>query len=152
MIEYNLAVIIMKTVSKIFLLIVIICGTLVAQVDPKEIVKNDIERLLRYTKQNNIILAARLIAYKGNDADRNLKDAVNPENEEELKHAKRIVKKLNAFLDLSDTYEFGEFQKKSDKTGDYFIQEVKFKKGQQLLSTDFTFINFQGRYLLTDFE
>ncbi len=127
-------------------------STLFAQRDAQTSIKEQLDRIFRYSEQRNSTLLAATIAYNGNDSKRNLKDALDPNNTDEMNRAKRILKKIKAFLNLSDSHEFGTLEIKNSADRQMYVQEVKFKSKSQVLSTHFTFVGFEGRYLLVEFD
>ena len=133
------------------LLIMIPSSNLVAQQDPDvEKVKSALENLFMLSKSKNFIEAAKVMLYTGDDSKRNLKDTYNPDVKSELDQVKRICNKIRAFLDLSDKYELGELKRTNNPGGAFYNLDVIFKSGSQSLKTQFSFLNLNGKILLTD--
>ena len=114
----------------------------------KNAVQNVVKTLFNYSKSKDFNKAAKLIAYEGDDQSRVYKDSYNPANKDEMNHVKRICKKISALMDISNSYEMGDFSVKKNPEGDHYVQEVLFVSGDQKLKTVFQFIQINGTYLL----
>jgi len=73
-------------------------------------------------------------------------------NSSEAKSVKRIAKKIKAFLDLSDSYEYKSITKGSYLDKQSTNLEVIFNSGDQKLTISFLFIEHDGKILLADFK
>lgn len=76
----------------------------------------------------------------------------NNKSKSEVKAVKRIAKKIKAYLDLSDSYEyesltFGKFKNLSSAD-----LKVNFKSGDQDLTISFIFVDNSNRILLAEFK
>lgn len=115
-------------------------------------IKSNIEKLFKFSKDKDYKSASALILYRGDNAERNFKTALNFSDEGEQRDAKRITKRIKAFLDLSDGYEFGELTSENENGRDYSVITVNFKSGGQTLKTSFAFVNVSNKYLLADID
>ena len=101
-----------------------------AQITQKE-AESTIEKFFSLCKKGDFHNSAGLLVYSGQDKTRSYKDFFNPNNPDEFKEVKRICKKVNATLLISDSYNFGKLRtvKFYDKTVQSL--DVFFKSGKQ---------------------
>lgn len=138
--------------SKLMIFLFIALGIALGQENTQKQLNNTLDELLAHCKNNNYAKAAVLIAYQGDNSERNLSDVLNPDNSNELSKAKRIVKKISAFMSLSDSYEIKDF-KADDRSGrKWYSVPVVFKSGSQELKTNFWFIKVDDKFVLSDFN
>ena len=64
----------------------------------------------------------------------------NYEDKHEAMKVKRVSKKIRAFINLSDSYEFGKYTKSETGNGFQYSTEVKFISGEQQIVSEFLFI------------
>lgn len=144
----------MKSILKYFLVITIVflsnTEILFAQKSNETAVKSVLTNILDLSKSKVYEKAAALIAYDGEDKNRNQKESFNPANKDELNQVKRICKKISALLDLSSKHEFGQFSTNSSSGKDVYTIEVSFVSGDQKLVTSFSFIKTEKGYLLSN--
>ena len=140
----------MKNTLKIsFLLIVLFTINIIAQSSIKQTeVKSALTNLFDLCKNKNYKDVSDYLAYNGKDADRNGKSTFNYANKSERKIVKRKCKKIKAYLDLSDSYEYGDFSTNGNKGN----INVIFKSGDQELKIVFIFIKTGKKILLSDFK
>ena len=110
-----------------------------------------VKELFNYSQNENYTEAAGFIAYQGSDNSRNLSDPYDNKDKNELKQVARICKKIKAFIDLSDSYEFGRFDSDTEEGRKIFSKEVLFKNEGQTLSTIFYFVPSEKGLLLIKF-
>jgi hypothetical protein len=121
-----------------------------AQNSPQTDIKNNLVKLLDYSKSKSYEKAALLIAYEGEDKTRVQKDSFNPANKDELTEVKRKCKKISALIELSSKYEITSFVPAASGTKDAFKLNVVFISGEQKLTTSFDFIKCDKGYLLSN--
>ncbi|MBN1301482.1 MAG: hypothetical protein JW995_09740 [Melioribacteraceae bacterium] len=113
-------------------------------------VKSAVENLFEICKSGNFEKAAGYIAYMDDDKSRYLNDSYDFNNSNEAKKVKRIAKKINAFLKLSDKYEFGEYETMDDGGKQITSIQVIFISGSQQLKTQFSFVKINELLMLSD--
>ena len=111
-------------------------------------VKSSLTNLFNVCKNRNYKSASNYFAYNGKDKSRNQKSSLNYTNKAEQKIVKRKCKKIKAYLDLSDSYEYANFSSNGNKGK----ISVIFKSGDQELTILFTFVKVGGKTLLLDFR
>jgi hypothetical protein len=115
------------------MLVIVALRPVIAQNSPQGDVKNNLVKLLDYSKSKAYDKAAFLIVYDGEDKTRVQKDSFNPANKDELNEVKRKCKKISA-----------------SGTKDIYTLNVVFISGEQKLSTSFSFIKCEKGYLLSN--
>lgn len=119
-----------------------------AQKTEESIVKEIVVKLFSYCKEKSFDNAAKLIAYTGEDKNREFKTSYNSNNKDELNQVKRICKKISALLELSNKYEFGKFYVTKEGNLDIYCAEIIFISGEEKLTTTFKFTKTPAGYLL----
>lgn len=142
----------MNRFLNIVVIIFLFTGILFAQTAEQDSIKSIINKLFEYSKTENYSRVASLIAYDGNDQTRYLSSSMNIQDAKEESKVKRIVKRIKAMLDISDSFSFGEFSTKPDPKFKITRIEVLFKSGDQELKTMFSFVQNSQKYLLTDLK
>ena len=140
----------MRTKLMVFLFFAM--GLTLAQENDQKQLNDNLNELLKYCKAENYEKAASLIAYQGENTSRNLNDVYKPNNPGELSKVKRIVKKISAFLNLSDSYEVLNFKKEERSGRQWYLLPVVFKSGGQKLKTKFWFVKINDKFVLGDFN
>jgi putative salt-induced outer membrane protein YdiY len=140
----------MKRLIIIAFFVLISSTHLISQDLKSEKVKSTISSLFENCKSENMELAAKQIAYMGKDESRNMQGTYNIKDNKEASKVKRIMKKISAFLKISDKYEFGSFNSQTDNGKVVHSIEVLFISGDQKLTTKFSFIEVKEIFLLTD--
>lgn len=120
----------------------------IAQDSADGIIKDVLTKLLTYSKNKSYEKAASLIAYSGEDKNRELISPFDPANKEELNQVKRVCKKISAILDLSSKYELGEIEKSNESGKEVATVKVDFVSGDQKLTTVFRFIKTDTGFLI----
>ncbi len=115
-------------------------------------IKENLNTIFKLSQVKDYEAAAKKFAYDGEDATRKLKDTFNYKDPKESNEVKRFCKKIKAYLDLSDSYEFGDFKAKNDNGDTNYTIKVNFISGQQSLTIEFKFVNANGKLLLADFK
>ena len=80
------------------------------------------------------------------------KRAFNPSENSEIKAVKRQCKKIKAYIDLSDSYEYTKYTPTKIDGQNGAVLEVSFKSGDQKLNIGFTFVKLGGKVLLVGFK
>jgi len=114
--------------------------------------KSSLSLLLELSKTKSYNEAAKFIAYRGTDKERDLKTQYNPSDRNELSQVRRIVNKISALLQLSSKYEIGEIAIVEDEEFVYYNAEVYFTSGEQKLTTIFKLVKTDSGYLLYDMD
>ncbi|MCZ7603383.1 MAG: hypothetical protein QY331_03270 [Melioribacteraceae bacterium] len=96
--------------------------------------------------------SAEYIVYSGNDESRKYLEKLNSDNAGELQSAERIGKKVKAYLDISDSYEFIGSKVVTENERTFVFVNTAFKSGKQSLNIEFKFVDVQGKYLLVGIE
>lgn len=76
----------------------------------------------------------------------------NYKNKNDQKTVKRIGKKIKAYLDLSDSYEYENLALAKFKNLSSAELDVIFRSGDQNLTISFIFVEYQGNLYLTKFN
>jgi len=111
-------------------------------------VKTTLTKLFDLSKSKNYKEASSLLAYDGKNKSKINKTAFNFADKKEKKAVKRKCKKIKAYLDLSDSYEYDGFA----SNGNNGTIKVNFKSGDQELKISFTFVKVDGKVLLSSFK
>jgi hypothetical protein len=90
-----------------------------------------IENFFSLCKKGDFHNSAKLLIYFGQDKVRLYKDFFNPDNPDEFKEVKRICKKVNATLLISDSYTIGKLRKLKFNGETVQGVNVLFKSGKQ---------------------
>jgi hypothetical protein len=111
-------------------------------------VKSALTNLFDLCKNKNYENASAYLAYDGKDVARKEKSSFNYSEKSEKKIVKRKCKKIKAYLDLSDSYEYGKFSSGGNKAD----INVIFKSGDQELKIMFSFVKVGNKILLSNFK
>lgn len=111
-----------------------------------------VDDLFSFSKNKNYEAICDLIVFTGDDPSREYKSSLNPKSKSELDQAKRIAKKVKAYLDISDSHEI--LRSSSETVDETEIQTVVvgFKSGNQQLEIPFKFVNIGNKYLLVKID
>jgi hypothetical protein len=139
--------------KKIFLLLIIfVMGftwNLNAQTKLDEgTVKAALSKIFDLSKDQNYTALASLLLYEKGKELRSYNNSVN----EEKKTVKRNAKKIKAYLDLSDSYEYKSITFGKLLNNPNAELEVNFRSGDQELTISFIFVDISGKILLADFK
>ena len=115
-------------------------------------IKNVLTNVLDFSKQNDFDKASKLLAYDGDDVKRKFTDVYNNNDKEEKNSIKRKCKKLKAYLDLSDSYEYTGFSISELEGHQVGVLNVNFKSGDQVLKIAFSFVKLNNGYALVSFK
>ena len=139
--------------KKLFVLIISFYFIGFAQTDSNTVkVNSAIENLFAVSKKSDFREACGLIVYIGGETTKNYNAKLNSNNEADLQRAERLVKKIRAYLDISDTYDILGNKTVSKKDQEFVAVDVAFKSGNQILKMQFQFSNVNGELLLADIE
>jgi len=144
--------VIMNRLLDIFLAVILFSSLILAQNADQDSIKSTLNKLFDFSKVENFSSAAKFIAYDGNDQERYLISQMNINDSKEESKIKRIIKRIKAMLDISDSYSFGQFSTKQDAKFVINKIEVIFKSGTQELKTQFSFVKSKDIFLLTDLK
>ena len=140
----------MKKMIIILLMFVLLASSNILAQDSldKNDVKTKLTKIFDLSKDQNYGSAASLFLNNKNDDLR----AFNYEDKSEAKAVKRMVKKIKAYLDLSDSYEYEsiEFAKLHNLPSADI--KVNFKSGDQILTISFIFVQHSNNILLAKFK
>ena len=139
--------------KKIFLLLIIfVIGftwNLNAQTKLDEgTVKAALSKIFDLSKDQNYTALTSLLLYEEGKELRSYNNSVN----EEKKTVKRNAKKIKAYLDLSDSYEYKSITFGKLLNNPNAELEVNFRRGDQELTISFIFVDIAGKILLADFK
>ena len=96
--------------------------------------------------------ACALIIYTGVETEKEYRTALNPNSADELSKAERIIKKIKAYLDISDSYVINTAVEKQADDKNFVDVKVGFKSGSQTLEIDFEFIELNNSLLLISID
>lgn len=111
-----------------------------------------VDDLFSLSKNKEYETVCNLIAFTGDDQSRKYKSSLNPKSKSELDQAKRIAKKIKAYIDISDSHKI--LRSSSGTIDETEIQTVVvgFKSGNQQLEIPFKFIKIKDGFLLIDID
>jgi len=140
----------MKTTINILMVLLLTLGSvLTAQTeDEKNIIKNTFAKIIEISKQKDITPATGLLAYSGDNQARNLKSPLNFADTEDNNNARRLLKKIKALFDISDSYVVLNIQQGTKNDVTTYILTANFKSGAQNLTSTFTFVKINNNFLL----
>ncbi len=113
--------------------------------------KSTLEKIFELSKKGDYKTAADYFVNTSSDPAKKYNVTYNFTNRKEKSKVKRNCKKIKAYLDLSDSFEYAGFQKKKIDGIERYIVNVKFKSGNQALNISFNFIKLNGKFVLADF-
>ncbi len=140
-----------KTYIGILLITGLTTAAFAQNIKTGEQVKSALGKIFELSKSNKYKLAAEYFAYTGEDNARNLKSTLNYGVREEKSIIRRNCKKIKAYLELSDSYEFGKLETKEIDGVKHYILQVIFKSGSQNLNISFDFIKLNNKFVLASF-
>ena len=136
----------------IFLIIAALQTAAVAQkAKPLDEVKTALSKIFDLSKNNKYKDAAGYFAYTGDDKERYLAYTLNYKVREEKSLVRRNCKKIKAYIELSDSYEYGKFETKKIDGVNHYILQVIFKSGSQNLNISFDFVKINNKFVLASF-
>ena len=114
--------------------------------------KKATESFFTFCKKNDFINSSKLLAYYGSDKSRLYKDFYNSNNPDEFKEVKRICKKVNATLLISDSHSYGKFRDKTIAGKKLQVLEVLFISGSQKIKRRIMFVKIEGKPAIFDYK
>ena len=111
-------------------------------------VKGAVSEIFDLSKNKDYQTAATKLLFSENNKNR----AYNYSNKSEAKAVKRKCKKIKAYLDLSDSYEYSSFANGSFNKLPSTTLNISFKSGDQELRISFVFVKLEGKILLANFK
>ena len=132
----------------ILILFVLFCNSFTEAQITEANVKSALTTIFDLSVKENFIKAAGLILFE-NGAE---KRSYNAADNSELKTVKRQCKKIKAYINLSDSYEYSNYTQIQIDGMNGAVLEVVFKSGDQKLIISFNFVNLSGKLLLTNFK
>jgi len=111
-------------------------------------IKSALTTIFDLSVKENFNKAAGLMLYENGTEKRTYNTADNSE----LKTVKRQCKKIKAYINLSDSYEYSNFTQTKVDGINGAVLEVVFKSGDQKLKISFNFVNLSGKLLLASFK
>jgi len=134
---------------KVFTAIFIIGTLTFAQNQLKENdVKSSLSKIFELSKNQNYSDAAKMFIYTKNNESR----VFDYTNKSDARIVKRMAKKIKAYLDLSDSYEYESITYGTFKNLPNANLKVNFKSGDQELTISFLFVQKDGNSLLAEFK
>ncbi len=141
--------------KKIFVLAIVLFFVLgnfaLAQVTETN-AKKATESFFNLCKKNDYKNSAKLLAYYGADKSRLYKDFYNANNPDEFKEIKRICKKVNATLLISDSYKYGKYRTRTINGKKVQSLDVVFLSGTQKVKRKMLFISIKGLPAIFDYK
>ena len=110
--------------------------------------KSALTKIFDLRKNQNYSALASLFLYEEGKELRSYNNSVRAE----AKSVKRNAKKIKAYLDLSDSYEYNSITFGKVLNNPSADLEVNFKSGDQELTISFIFVEIAGNILLADFK
>ena len=147
----------MKSIKTVLILALVIISSfpslkLAQEKNDLDSLKSVLVKLFELSKSKNYASGSFIIVYDGEDLTRRGKESFNYSNPKEKNQVERTCKKIKAFLDLSDSYEFGVMRKVKKNESESFVLPVIFKSGGITLNTSFSFLKIEGKFLLAEIE
>lgn len=138
-----------KTIMVLALLLFLLMGSLHAQNQIQaEKVKSALTKIFDLSKDQKFSSTAPLFL---NDDDDKLR-SYNYNDKIDAKAVKRMAKKIKAYLDLSDSYEYESLTYGTVSDLPSADLNVNFKSGDQELTISFLFVEMNGKILLLSFK
>ena len=136
----------------ITLFLVFILGNFISAQVLEVDAKKTTETFFELCKKNDFKSSANLLAYYGADKSRLYKDFYNSNNPDEFKEVKRICKKVNATLLISDSYSFGKFRNRTINGKKIQSLDVVFLSGTQKVKRKILFIKIKNSSAIFDYK
>ena len=114
--------------------------------------KKATESFFTFCKKNDFVNSSKLLAYYGSDKSRLYKDFYNSNNPDEFKEIKRICKKVNATILISDSHSYGKFRDKTIDGKKLQLLEVQFISGNQKIKRRILFIKINEKTAIFDYK
>lgn len=138
-----------KIVMIQIVLALLLINSVIAQNQLKENeVKSQLTKIFDLSKDQNYSGVAALFLYNKDNVIR----AFNYANKSDAKVVKRMAKKIKAYIDLSDSYEYESITYGKIKNLPSADLKVSYRSGDQKLSISFLFVEHSGNVLLTNFK
>lgn len=133
----------------IILTLFILMGNIIAQPEITEAdLKSALSTIIDQSVKEDFAKAANLMLFDGTKEKR----AFNSADISEMKTVKRLCKKIKAYIDLSDSYEYNKYTPTNIDGLPGSILDVSFKSGDQKLNISFSFVKLSGKILLVSFK
>ncbi len=132
---------------QIFLAFLLFSGLSAQDKINEEDVKSALTKIFDLSEEQNFAEAANLLLYNKNEVR-----SFNFSDNAEAKSVKRLVKKIKAYLDLSDSYEYESLTFGTIKKLESADLKVNFKSGDQELTISFLFVKNGNKLLLAQFK
>ncbi len=139
----------MKKLIKIYVIISLLFSVnIFAQNIEKNELKLSLTKIFDLSKTKKYKeLSSHLISSKKNDLK-----VYNFDNKTDAKNVKRIAKKIKAYLDLSDSYEYASIVYNSFNNLPSAELKVNFRSGNQELTISFLFVEKSKKLFLVKFN
>lgn len=126
-----------------------LANSLVAQNEIKENeVKSTLKTIFKLSEEQNYAGVASLFF----NSDKNEKRGYNFNSKAEAKSVKRMAKKIKAYLNLSDSYEYESISYAKLDGLPSAALKVNFTSGNQELTISFNFVKIKNSVLLAEFK
>lgn len=138
-----------KTINLNILFLILLSSNFYAQNNVTETdLKSVVSKIFNLCSEKNYGEMANILLF----SDKNELRPFNYANKSEAKVVKRKCKKIKAYLDLSDSYEFDGFVNQEKNNIHYATITIGFISGDQKLKISFNFVKLNGKLLLKDFK
>jgi len=138
-----------KVIAIQLILVLFLVSSINAQNNLSEAnVKSALTKIFDLSKNQNYESLASLMLYSKKDELRKF----NYKSKSEAKIVKRMSKKIKAYLDLSDSYEYESLTTGKEFNLPSTNLKVNFKSGDQELTISFLFVDHSGNILLSKFK
>ena len=114
--------------------------------------KDAANQLFNLCEKNNYGSVANILAYHGSDESRLFKDTYKYSNSKEASDVKRFCNRLKAMIEISDSYEFGNFRSRKIYGNETKSLDVIFKSGNQKIKNKLIFIDIGGKAVIYKLE
>ena len=133
-------------------LLVLLFGFTIIFAQTNNDVSEQLKKIFELSKNKEYKTASNHIAYTGENSERKYSSTLNPKSADELDEAERMIKKIKAYIDISDSYEFSGSTTETTNDVELTTIVVTFKSGKQELEIPFKFFNNGGKYLLVSID
>ncbi len=140
----------MKTTIYLFFVLILTFSTFItAQTEEeKDAIKNTFAKIVEISKQKDFSKANGLLAYTGENQQRNLKSPLNFDDPDDSNLARRLMRKVKALFDISDSYSVLTITLSTKNDTPLYVLTANFKSGAQNLTSNFTFVKINNNFLL----
>lgn len=138
----------MRKIYLIYILIIAFNSLTIAQNISEAKIKSTVEKIFELSLNQDYLNAADYFLNIKVDKLRKF----DSKNKKEVRAVKRMAKKIKAYLDLSDSYEFASINHGKFKNLNSADIIINFKSGGQELKITFKFVELNNKILLAKFN